>query len=229
MMRTAFASIMLASGLIACGTEAPEYSGGKGQEAIEEVDQASYPEGPYGAKRGEIMPNVEFYGFPSADGDKNTLVKMSMADLYNPTGDAVYEEGSAFGAGTAKPKALIIDISAVWCVPCQQYSRSVLPDEYERLRPLGGEFLLQLADNGGTTQASAGPADLKDLQNWTTKYKTPCPAAIDPLYKLFDDFKINAFPTSIMVDLRTMEIVDNFAGVPDAAFFAKFEDVINGN
>lgn len=228
-MRTLLATTLLASGLFACGSEAPNFGVGTGQEAIEEVAPAAYPEGPYGAKRGEIMPNVEFYGFPSAAGDKNTLVKMSMADLYNPTGIGVYPEGSAFGAGTAKPKGLIIDISAVWCVPCQQYSRSVLPDEYERLRPLGGEFLLQLADNGGTTAASAGPADLKDLQNWTTKYKTPCPAAIDPLYKLFDDFKINAFPTSIMVDLRTMEIVDNFAGVPDDAFFQKFEDVLNGN
>ena len=91
--------------------------------------------------------------------------------------------------------------------------------------PATTEFLLSLGDSA--TQGT--PATPKDLFNWTKKYKVDFPSTIDPDYKLGEFFTSNAWPSNVIIDTRTMKIVKVVAGVPDAAYWARFERVINAN
>ena len=149
-----------------------------------------------------------------------------MADFYNPTGDGIYEEGTE-KAGTPKPKALLIDVASVWCAPCNNEAKNILPGLYTKYKPQGGEFLLQLADGptGGV------PATSKSLFNWTQKYDVDYPGTIDPAAKLMALSEADAFPTNFIINTRTMMIVDVIAGSPEpgSSFFKTFEKVLAGD
>ena len=199
---------------------APDFPANSGQAAN---GQVAYPAGPYGIGQGSIIANYEFMGFPNPMANNTELVRIQLADFYNPTGTDVYPEGSPYGAGTPKPKALLIDVASVWCGPCNEEAKSVLPGKHAELKPLGGEFLLQLADG----PYSGTAATEKNLTNWTSKYDSGYPSAIDPTYKLAALFDSNAFPANMIINTRTMEIETVISGVPSDAFWTKFEKVLN--
>lgn len=213
-------------------TRAPAFPEGTGQAAKPEL---KYPAGPYGINVGSIAPNFEWLGFQNAAVKKDAMQTIRLGDFYNPhVGDATYVpvdaahddrlyQSELYGVGTPKPKVLLVDIGSVWCPPCNAEAKTELPSRYIKYKPLGGEFLLQLGD--GATVGK--PATQKDLYNWTTKYKVDFPATIDPDYKLGELFPANAWPANLMIDTRTMKIVRAVAGIPDAAFWTKFESVIN--
>lgn len=203
-------------------TVAPEFPAGSGQAP---QAQKAYPSGPFGIGIGSVIYNYKFIGFPNAMKDSTTLKEIQMADFYNPTGDGIYEEGTE-NAGAPKPKALLIDVASVWCGPCNNEAKNILPGLYTKYKPQGGEFLLQLADGptGGVAATS------KSLFNWTQKYDVDYPAAFDPTYKLGALFKSEAYPTNMIVDTRTMKIVTVLAGAPEPgdAFWLKYEKVLAG-
>jgi len=215
---------------------APEFPANSGQAAKPTI---AYPAGPYGINVGSVAPDFVWMGFQNATlkNDVASMQVIRLADFYNPhVADDTYAPASPaeddrlytaelYGAGTPKPKALAIDIGSVWCGPCNQEAKTVLPPLYLKYKPLGGEFLLQLGDgaDGGV------PATPKDLFNWTKKYKVNFPATIDPDYKLGELFAANAWPANVIIDTRTMKIVYAVAGVPGDAYWAKFEKVLNAN
>ncbi|WP_231511479.1 TlpA family protein disulfide reductase [Chondromyces apiculatus] len=212
--------------LSGCGGEelAPPFPEGSGQDA---VDVSSYPEGPYGINIGSKIANYKFVGYSNAAVVNDALQEIHLSDFYNPDGNAVYaEEGreAQYGAGVAKPKALLIVVSSVWCGPCNYEADEVLPVKYEKHKPVGGEYLLQLAD-GPTPGAPAGQ---EELYRWTRKYDVNYPSAIDPSYKLGALFSADAFPANMIIDTRDMSIVEVVAGSPNASFWKKFEKVIDG-
>lgn len=199
----------------------PSFPEGTGQPAANSV---VYPAGPYGINKGTTIANYQFVGFVNSTNDTSVTQLIQMADFYNPTGNDVYPEGSPYGAGNPKPKALLIDVASSWCGPCQHEADVVLPQKYAEYRPQGGEFLLQLAD--GPTPGKA--ATTKNLISWTSKYDVNYPATYDPSYKLSALFDADAFPANMIINTRTMEIVAVISGVPDDAFWSKFEKVMNG-
>ncbi len=205
------------------GTLAPAFPDGTGQQAH---GAKAYPAGPYGVGKGSIIANYKFVGYANAQKINNALQAIELADLYNPTGDGVFEEGSVMEVGAPKPKALLIDVASVWCGPCNYEADQVLPGLYAKYKPLGGEFLLNLAD--GVTPGTS--ATTKSLYNWTTKYKVDYPATIDPTYKLSALFDQDAYPANMIINLKTMEIVEVIAGAPEAgsSFWKKYEQVLNG-
>ena len=215
-------SILVAAG---CTSEsespesAPPFPEGQGQEV--NTDEM-YPAGPYGINKGSIVQNFKFVGFPRPHEQVEQAYNISLSDFYNPTGDAIWEEGSPYGAGRPKPKALMIVVSAVWCAPCNAEAKDLLPGEFEEYNPQGVEFLLNLAD--GPTVGT--PAEFSHLIKWVDKYETKFPAVIDPSYKLSALFEANAFPANMIIDTRTMEIVEVVAGIPNAGFFDTLEAVI---
>ncbi len=202
---------MLAVALAGCGDEvAPPFPVGQGQK---KSDGVAYPAGPYGVTKGSTIANFDFQGFssPTVSKDPAALEKIALSDFYNPSGSDTYPDGSPWGSGQPKPKALLIDLSAVWCSPCQFESKSLLPNEYAKYHPLGAEFFLHLADG-----AQVGvPASAKELANWVGTYKFAFPAGIDPGRKLASSFSADAFPVNMLIDTRSMTIVEVVAGVPD--------------
>lgn len=186
---------------------APAFPEGQGQT---KTPQKPYQVGPYGINKGSTIQNFKFQGFhnPGNNASKDAMEGMELADYWNPDGNGVFTEGPF--AGQPKPRALLIDVSAVWCSPCQYESRYILPPEHLKLRPRGGEFLLVLGDGGdpGT------PPVPQELQNWVTKYKLKFPSVLDPSAKLSALFDQDAFPTNMIIDLKTMKIVEVVAGIP---------------
>jgi hypothetical protein len=208
------------------GQPAPDFPAGSGQP---EKGTAAYPAGPYGISPGSVIANYQFVGFANAAVVNDQLQIIQLADFYNPDGLQKFPEGSPYGAGEPKPKALLIDVASVWCAPCNYEAGSVLPGLYAQYQPQGGEFLLQLAD--GPTPGTA--AESKHLYNWTTKYDVNYPATIDPTYKLSSLFESDAFPTNMIIKTSDMTIVKVIAGAPEPGtpagddFWGTFESVLN--
>jgi hypothetical protein len=214
---------------------APDFEQGQGQA---KAGTTIYPAGPYGIGEGSVIANFEFLGFTNSTiaRDPASLQGMRLGDLYNPHADdasyvpadadhddRLFPPGSPYGAGTKKPTTLMIDVASVWCAPCNQEAKELLPPRHAIYKPCGGEFLLQLAD-GPTPGKAATPSN---LVAWTKKYTVDFPAAIDPSSKLSALFKQDAFPSNLIVNTRTMKVVLAMVGEPDATFFAKFEETMN--
>ncbi len=227
---TAFAAIAtllspVALGASACSSPAPaatpvpvppfQDTTGEGSSVI------AYPAGPYGIGVGSIIANYAFEGFP--DPSKSmTPVQVRLSDFYNPHAfDASYHPASADVddrlfpatsgyalAGKAKPTVLLVDLASVWCVPCNQEAKGVLPQKHAEYVGCGGEFLLDLHD-GATPGTSA---TFTNLTTWTKNYKVDYPSIIDPAFKLDVLFAASAFPTNVIIDTTTMKIVETLAG-----------------
>lgn len=222
----------LSMGAVACNEDGTNGSDSPPPDTAPIVVTLGYPAGPYNVQPGDVIKDFSFMGFTNPRVESATLVPIKLSDFYNPhAGDAsympasalvddrLYPAGSPYGPGTKKPRALAVNIGAVWCGPCNFEAKSELPSHYTKYRPLGGEFLFQLAD--GATQGVA--ATKKDLVSWTGKYKVDYPATIDAGKQLTAFFDSNAYPANMIIDLRTMRIVAVVAGVPDEAYWAKFE------
>jgi hypothetical protein len=183
---------------------------------------AAYPAGPYGIGPGSVVADFEFLGYPNATADSATRVPIHLSDFYNPHGldktyapaagaedDRYFPMSSGYAqAGKLKPTVLLIDIASVWCVPCNEEAKSLLPGLHAKYVPCGGEFLLDLHDSNtpGTT------ATFNNLTSWTKNYKVDYPAVIDPAYKLDALFQVDAYPNNVIIDTTTMKVVEAFAG-----------------
>jgi len=180
---------------------------GQGQDP--NASGVPYPSGPYGVAAGSVISNYKFRGLVNPAVDASAFVDMQLSDFYNPTGEDSFAADSAYGE-RPKPRALWLNMSAVWCGPCQQESEEILPEEYATYAPLGAELFVLLADSG----TPGDPASDKNLVSWVTKYGTAWPAAIDPSYKLPALFTGSAYPINMVIDTRTMVIVNVIAGIP---------------
>jgi len=197
---------------------APPFPEGQGQAA----DLGSpYPAGPYGVGVGDVIANFQFVGYANPEESTGEERAIELADFWNPTGEDVFPEESIYGAGEPKPTVLLVVVSAVWCGPCQFESEKLLPEEYAKYAPRGAEFLLHLADG----PAAGSPAELSHLKAWTGKYETAFPAGIDPKYKLGSQFNSSAFPANLLIDTKTMTILDSPTGIPEegSSFFQLLE------
>jgi hypothetical protein len=201
------------------------------------AEKPTYPAGPYNVQPGDVIADFAFKGFANPRLASAELGPILLSDFYNPhaddagyapgdpsVDDRLFPKGSLHGEGTPKPRALAIDIGAIWCGPCNYEAKVELPPRYLKYKPIGGEFLFQLAD--GATQGVA--ATQKDLVNWTKKYKVDYPSTIDIDKQLAALFDANAYPANMIIDLRTMRIVAVVAGVPDESYWIKFEATIAG-
>lgn len=210
------------TGCIQAEEEAPEFEAGQGEEPP--APSAAYPQGPFGFVEGSILPDLEFLGYPDFvnRGPEMRITKLS--DFYNPTGTEVFGEDLAYyGLGQAKPRALVMLISSVWCGPCRQEASTVLPGEYAHWKPLGGHFLAILIDGAdpGT------PATVDELFAWSSTYQPQYTMTMDPSNYVMSFFE-PAFPGNLIVRTSDMKIIRRVAGVPPASFWTTFEQVLAG-
>ncbi len=204
------------------GNVAPPFPEGQGQLPSTGLP---YPPGPYAISVGQVIENYKLAGFPDPSAENATEVPIELAMFYNPTGEGLYAEESPF-AGQTLPLVLWLNVSASWCGPCQLEASEILPHEYDLYAPQGAQFLLQLAD--GPTPGI--PALLSHLTEWTTRYDTRWPATIDPAYKIGAQFAGAAYPVNILIDTKTMKVLEVAAGIPEegSAFFQTLEQTLGG-
>ncbi|HVY47402.1 MAG TPA: TlpA family protein disulfide reductase [Minicystis sp.] len=231
------ATSLFVLGSVGCGsTDVTVPSFQKGQGQAPQTGEA-YPAGPYGINVGSVVENYHFVGYVNYVADHTDgMQEVQLADFYNPHADdpnydpgdgpddRVFPDGSPYGAGTPKPKALLIDVSSVWCPPCNDEAHYSLPGKYSAYKPQGGEFLLNLAD-GPNPGTSATP---DDLTTWTNEYHEEFPAVIDPEYKLAALFAADFFPANMVVNPRNMKICKVVSGAPDQSTWNLYGDVLVG-
>lgn len=239
-MRRIFLCTVTLVGVLALGCNDPANDldeGGKYRPAPLPIPTsvATYPDGPFQVAKGAVIPNYNFPGFVNARVDSSTMQTIALGDFYNPhVGDPSYEpaspevddrlfpKDSPYGAGTKKPRVLVIGLGSVWCGPCNEEAKSLFPVLYAKYKPCGGEILYQLVEG-----ASPGiEATEQNLKTWTKVYKVDYPTTIDPGRQLSALYPTASFPDAAVIDTRTMRMVEVIQGVPDDAFWSAYENLL---
>ncbi|MEI9948205.1 MAG: redoxin domain-containing protein [Pseudomonadota bacterium] len=179
-------------------------SAGAGAVAVTPASTwAPYPAGPYGTSRGATIENLSFLGWKHPDVasyDPAKFETVRLSDFYDPD-------------GRTGVKLLAINASAVWCGVCRaEYQDMHSSDVYNNLRPLGLEILGTLFEDNAYY-----PAQPQDLKNWgaLSTHAVKFPLVLDPGFKLGTFFDSDATPLNMLVDVRTMTIVQITMGISD--------------
>lgn len=195
MTRAALVLATLALG--ACGTNRPEIP----PELLENpgnatsCDRPDYPAGPYGDDQGSVAADRCFRGWLAPAKTAHTeaaLQDISLGSFYDPKGE--------------KYEILLVNTAAVWCSVCKT-EHQTLPDDYKELAPRGLAIVSALFQN-----STGGPASLADLTTWVEAFDVPYPMVLDPDYQLGDYAAASTAPLNLVVDARTMRILDKFIG-----------------
>jgi hypothetical protein len=173
-------------------------------EAIADQNQApdgGYPSGPYGTAEGDVAQNLCFDAWPdpaSAGYAADQLETLCFADFYDPTGE--------------ERRLLYVSTAAIWCLACANEYRGTAG-----LPSLGAQAEARAASGlrvlGTISQdARSQPISIEDTQTWARTFEVDFPFARD------DEFRMGLFsnaavqPFGMLIDLRTMMIVNQFEG-----------------
>jgi hypothetical protein len=160
---------------------------------------AVYPAGPYGSQVGSVMANHAFLGWRDpvmSRYDQNRLEEVSLADFYDPRGDAV--------------ELIVVNASAVWCPVCKLEMREIdsldLASSYRQSKVALVATLFE--------DRSREPAKPSDLALWGTGlgFSVEVPLVLDTGFELGPYFTDSATPLNIVIDARTMTILAEYMG-----------------
>lgn len=149
-----------------------------------------------GTHPGDRMPNFTFHGYRDGDRSKG-LTTISMADYYDPS--------------MARNKVLYVQFAGTWCAVCSgELEASVTITDKAKAK---GIVLLEVVVSGAT--AGKGPS-LDEFNGWADRHHTNFTTAIDVRAKRTSLIGINgeAMPHDVLIDTRTMEILDSSVGAP---------------
>jgi hypothetical protein len=148
-----------------------------------------------GSRPGDRMPNFTFQAY--RNGRENGLETLSLAEYYDPA--------------QKRHKVLHIQVAATWCAICSSELEATV-GIVEKAKELGIVFL-EIIVSGAT--AGIGPS-LAEVDAWIDRHKTNFPTAIDVRARRLSVLGVNgaAMPHDILIDTRTMEILDSSIGAP---------------
>ncbi len=159
---------------------------------------------------GDRIANFSFQGY--VDGaPKGELKTISLADFYDPE--------------AKRNRVLHIQGVAGWCSVCAAEARQTM--QSQAALKAEGAVVIQILFQGKTR--TTGPS-LADLDVWCGTYDTAHPVVFDANAKRLGVFGIDAFPWNALIDLRTMEILDQGVGAPAdvAAYIREGLKLANG-
>lgn len=201
-----------AAALIACGGRTDEKYGLEGPSS--EPTDVAYPKGEYGYDVGQVIPNVAFLGYEHLDPttviDTKTqdIGTVRFSDFYDPSG----ERGLTY---------LYVSIQYVWCGVSNTQDDLTNGANWTGANNVDPiiDFATQYEDRGVRfmTLLAAGPvartdATIDDLMNWVTHHQARISEALVPSDQLTMNVLGDAAPYEMIVDLRTMRVVDTEIG-----------------
>ena len=143
---------------------------------------------------GQRIPNFTFQAYVNGDRSKG-LQTISLADFYDPD--------------QKRHKVLDIQISQVWCTICSVETEST-SQVIDELTAEGAVFL-QVMTSGA--DAGRGPS-LGELDQWVERHSMTYTLALDVRGRRMNSIGVSTVPWDILIDTRTMEILDSSAGAP---------------
>ena len=152
---------------------------------------------------GDRIPNLTFRAYRS--GRAGGLETVSLAEYYDP--------------GARRHKVLHVQLAATWCAVCSSELSATVPVAAP-LREEGVVFV-EVIVSGQTP--GAGPS-LAEVDAWVDRHGTTFPTAIDVRARRLGPLGVSGavMPHDILVDTRTMEILDSSVGAPlDVAVYVR--------
>lgn len=149
-----------------------------------------------GKRPGDRIPNLTFQAF--VDGDRAAGLKtISLADYFDPA--------------QARHKILHIEVSAIWCTICSSVTEATVKVK----EPLGQEGIVYLEIMTAGKTGGTGPS-LGEVEGWVSRHSSNITTAIDVRGRRTAGIAIdpNIRPWDIVIDTRTMEILDSSGGSP---------------
>jgi hypothetical protein len=159
-----------------------------------------YPAGPYGTGVRATLENFAFLGWRdpvAANYDVTKLEQVRLSEFYNPD-------------GRSNVKLIWINASAVWCSVCRAEMEDIKNNGvHAAFAPKGVQLIETLFEDN-----KSGPARPLDLHNWGSSpaHAIDFPLLLDPGFKLGAFFTSDATPLNMLVDAKTMKVLDATMG-----------------
>jgi len=161
----------------------------------------AYPPGPYGTGVHATLEDFAFLGWrdpAAANYDVSKFETVHLSEFYNPD-------------GRSDVKLIWINASAVWCSVCRSEMTDLKTNQiHAEFSAKGVQMIVTLFENN-----DAGPSSPLDLHNWGSSDKgfaIDFPLLLDPGFKLGAFFTSDATPLNMLVDARTMRVIDATMG-----------------
>jgi hypothetical protein len=149
-----------------------------------------------GGRPGERIPNFTFQAY--VDGDRAAGLKtISLADFFDPS--------------QKRFKIIDLQVAATWCSVCSSVVSATVPLK-AKLAAEGVVFLEVIVAGNAST---AGPS-LEEVDGWIGRHQSNFTTAIDVRGRRLGSIGIDraAVPYDLLIDTRTMEILDSSVGAP---------------
>jgi hypothetical protein len=144
---------------------------------------------------GDRIPNFTFKGY--RNGRASGLTNISMSEFYDPQ--------------QKRNKVLHLQLAATWCSICSsELEATVTVSDPLKER---GVLFFEIVVSGA--KAGAGPS-LLEVDDWIDRHRTNFPTGIDVGARRLSAVGVSgtAMPHDILIDTRTMEILDSSVGAP---------------
>lgn len=191
-----------------CGSNKPELPPDLGAPAS--CVTPGYPAGPYGTEPGATVRNACFRGFAAPERSElaeDTLEPLALGDFFDPDGER-------------DTRVLLLNTAALWCAACQIEHRT-LPEHYRALAPRGLAVMTAVFQN-----ERYEPAELGDVVAWVETFGTNFPIVLDPGYSFGLYASAETAPLNLVVDPRSMTILEKFVGDQPAVMWPYIESLL---
>jgi len=186
-------------------------------------DPNPYPPPPYGISVNRVIQNFTLPGyFVTGAGVKANLTPLlDKLDLQQ-----IRKTNDAAGHPL---RYLLLDISAGWCPPCNQEAQDLglngtKSGQIANWSGRGGIFMTALVE-GYNESTGAAPVEA-DIETWINQHNVQSSTVYDPGQLLIaQGISPSAFPTNLVIDLRTMKIVSAWYGLDET--YQKWEAALN--
>jgi len=164
-----------------------------------------YPGGPQnpnlGYYAGQTFPDIALGGgywnltteVPVKDTQEFYLDQLNFHDLYC----------------AGKFKVALVDISALWCNPCNIEGQDLPIHGAPAWLPQGGIIFTIMAE--GAVEGS-GVATKADLDTWIGRHNTNYPLVLSPDSLVAHIINLPSWPTNIFINLKDMTVLESFQG-----------------
>jgi len=168
------------------------------QRSAQFTARTSYPEGPYGQERGEVIEDLSFV---SPDGEPASLEAYHL----NP-----------------RSRLLLVTTSAEWCTACIK-EQPKLQELYERYRDRGLSVLVSLFQDSDFEPATPALA-----ARWKERYELEFDVVADPREPstFAPYYDVSLTPMVMLIDVSTMEIIYLTQGFDEETVTSQIESIL---
>jgi len=206
MMSRAFLAVpsVILLALSSCSSSSGGTTNGGNGAACHPQAGASYPATGCGYNLGDVVDDYSWTG--RLAGISSPVTTLNLHDYYNPDGSKQY-------------RYMLITVSAFWCQACKDEAPQ-LAGVQTKYGPKGVFVMTDIAQKIDQSLADQG-----DVDAWINAYKMTTAVVTDSDFVLSAFFKPSQMPLDLIIDLKTMKIVQKAIGAALPSMTAYLDSV----